>query len=280
MGKQYIKGFSGLRYWPVSKNDDTGYTTGEMEAIPGAQSATMDRSTEDYSILADDQIWDSGADFTGETLEITVIELGLPLMAALDGADYDEEEGVYSWGPGKVPPEIAIGFRALKADGTYRMVKYYSCSVTSITAEYATKGQNTEGTISKKTYWTTLIYLFSALANIALCFVLIPPLGISGAAMASALSAILTLLLRTAVGERYYRAILNYRYLALTIGLMTAASCLNLLLTGIWKYAALVLVLALACALFHAELRTLWTTAGQVLSALRGHFRKEERHGR
>lgn len=146
MGKQYIKGFSGLRYWPVSKNDDTGYTAGEMEAIPGAQSATMDRSTEDYSILADDQIWDSGADFTGETLEITVIELGLPLMAALDGADYDQEEGVYSWGPGKTPPEIAIGFRALKADGTYRMVKYYSCSVTSITAEYETKGQNTEGT--------------------------------------------------------------------------------------------------------------------------------------
>ena len=30
MGKQYVKGFSGLRYWPVSKNDDTGYTTGEM----------------------------------------------------------------------------------------------------------------------------------------------------------------------------------------------------------------------------------------------------------
>ena len=44
--------------------------------------------------------------------------------------------------------------------------------------------------------------------------------------------------------------------------------------------AIIVLVLALACALFHAELRTLWTTAGQVLSALRGHFRKEERHGR
>ena len=39
-------------------------------------------------------------------------------------------------------------------------------------------------------------------------------------------------------------------------------------------------LLALACALFHAELRTLWTTAGQVLSALRAHFRKEERHER
>ena len=30
--------------------------------------------------------------------------------------------------------------------GRRRMVKYYSCSVTSITAEYATKGQNVEGT--------------------------------------------------------------------------------------------------------------------------------------
>ena len=39
-------------------------------------------------------------------------------------------------------------------------------------------------TISKKSYWPTLIYLFSALANIGLCFLLIPPLGISGAAMA------------------------------------------------------------------------------------------------
>ena len=118
MGKQYIKGFSGLRYWPVSKNDDTGYTTGEMEAIPGAQSATMDGRRK---IIRSLRTTRSGQrrGLTGETLEITVIELGLPLMAALDGADYDQEEGVYSWGPGKVPPEIAIGFRALKADGTY-----------------------------------------------------------------------------------------------------------------------------------------------------------------
>ena len=47
----------------------------------------------------------------------------------------------------------------------------------------------------------------------------------------------------------------------------------------IWKRCA-GLVLALACALFRAELHTLLTTAGQVLSALRGHFRKEERHER
>ncbi len=122
-------------------------------------------------------------------------------------------------------------------------------------------------TISKKTYWTTVIYLFSSLSNIGLCYLLIPPMGMAGAAVASAVSAILTLLLRTAVGEKYYRAISHYRYLAYTIGLMLMASVANLLLSGIWKYAALLFTLALACVLFREEIRTLWTTAAQVLRA-------------
>lgn len=122
-------------------------------------------------------------------------------------------------------------------------------------------------TISKKTYWTTIIYLFSSLSNIGLCYLLIPPMGMAGAAVASAVSAILTLLLRTALGERYYRAISNYRYLAYTIGLMLVASFANLYLMGVWKYAALLLTLALACALFRNEISTLWTTALQILRA-------------
>lgn len=145
MGKKYIKGFSGLRVWPVTTNNETTYATEEMTAIPGVQTATVDRATEDYTINADDGIWDSGADFTSETMEITVIELPLELMAQLDGAHYDEEDGMYSWGPNKVAPELALGFRALKADGTYRMIQYYSGTVSSIKTEYTTKGNNKEG---------------------------------------------------------------------------------------------------------------------------------------
>lgn len=123
-------------------------------------------------------------------------------------------------------------------------------------------------TISKKTHWSTLIFLFSVVVNIGLCYALIPPMGMSGAALASALSAILTLLLRTLVGERYYKAIESYRYLAYTIGLMLAASVGNLLLDGLAKYLLLTCVLALACALYRREIATLWTTARQVLSGL------------
>ena len=129
-------------------------------------------------------------------------------------------------------------------------------------------------TISKKTYWTTLIYLFSAAVNIGLCFLFIPLLGMTGAAVASALSAILTLLLRTFIGERYYKAISSYRYLAQTIGLMLAASLCNLLMAGAWKYAALIGILALACALYRRELATLWQTAMQLLTAGRGFMKR------
>ncbi len=130
-------------------------------------------------------------------------------------------------------------------------------------------------TISKKTYWTTLIYLFSALANIALCFALIPLMGMAGAAAASALSAVVTLLWRTRVGEKYYKVLASWRYLWYTVGLMGAAAVLNLLLSGWMKYAALLAVLALACLLFRSELQTLYTAARQILFSLLRRRSKE-----
>ena len=123
-------------------------------------------------------------------------------------------------------------------------------------------------TISKKSYWNTIIYLFSAVINVALCFVFIPMMGMAGAALASALSAVLTLLLRTHVGERYYKVLESYRYLLYTIGLMALASFGNLWLSGVIKYALLIGVLALACLLYRRELKTLWVSALQIVQSI------------
>ena len=131
-------------------------------------------------------------------------------------------------------------------------------------------------TIAKKTYWTTLIYLFSAVLNIALCFAFIPLLGMSGAALASAVSAVLTLLLRTKVGEHYYKVLKSWKYLLYTIGLMGVASFGNLWLTGVAKYGMLLAVLALACVIYREELRTLWTTARQILASILRRGKKGE----
>ncbi len=140
-------------------------------------------------------------------------------------------------------------------------------------------------TISKKTYWSTLIFLFSVIVNIGLCYLLIPLMGMTGAAVSSAASAVLTLLLRTLIGERYYKAIERYRYLAYTIGLMLAASVGNLLLTGPAKYLLLLVLLAAAFALYRPELKTLWATGMQIAKAGRGALKRragkadgEDRH--
>lgn len=143
-GKQAIKGFSAARYWPVTENSIDKYATGERTNIPGAQSCTMERQAEAWQIFADDGIYDSGNDFKGDKLEITVAELGLELESKLDGADFDDTKKEYRWKTTSSAPEIALGFRALKLDQTYCCVIYFSCKVQSIKIDYQTKGKSNE----------------------------------------------------------------------------------------------------------------------------------------
>lgn len=145
MAKKGLKGFANLRVFPVTTNNDTTYAVGEKVLIPSVVSGTTDLSVQDYTLYADDGIYDSGSDFQSATLEVVVQELPLELHATLDGAEYDEETGVYAWGPGVVSPELALGFSALMRNGGYLMVQYYSVKATSIKVDYATKGSNQEG---------------------------------------------------------------------------------------------------------------------------------------
>ena len=140
-----IKGFSGCRIWPVTANTGTQYTVGAKVDVPFATKATVSRSVEDITLYADDGIYDSGSEFQNETLEIELQELPLELMAKLDGADYDSETGVYSWGANSIAPELALGFRCLMRDGNYLMVQYYSSVVTMIKMDPTTRGDNKDG---------------------------------------------------------------------------------------------------------------------------------------
>lgn len=130
--------------------------------------------------------------------------------------------------------------------------------------------------IAKKSYWNTVIFLVSALANLLLCVLLIPPLGPAGAAMASSSAAVVALAMRTWAGERYYKAITDYRYVAYTVGLMLAASLANYLLHGApaAQYAVLAAVYGLALWLFRRELGTLWATGRQILHEGAGALRR------
>lgn len=154
MAKKAIRGFSGLRTFPVTSNTAAAYAVGAKVLIPSAQKATVDRKTTEYSVPADDGTYDQGSDFESDTLAIDLAELTLDLMAGLDGADYDDTTKVYTWGNLSIAPELALGFRALMLDGNYRMVQYYSAKVSSIKVNYNTK---TPGKTEISSYTVTFV---------------------------------------------------------------------------------------------------------------------------
>lgn len=59
--------------------------------------------------------------------------------------------------------------------------------------------------IEKKVYWNIIIYGIDFLINFLLCHLLIPRIGMYGAAIAVAISSLSMLFLKALIGERYYR---------------------------------------------------------------------------
>lgn len=131
-------------------------------------------------------------------------------------------------------------------------------------------------TISKKTYWTTIIFVLSSALNILLCMLFIPKLGMVGAAMASAGTAVLILFLRTAVGQKYYKVLPSWKYIFLSVGLMAAAAFGNLLLNEqpVAKYLVLAGLMFIAVAVYWPEIRVLFTTALDLVRDLLGKRKK------
>ena len=145
MARKYLKGFSGLRIFPITSNTEEEYIVGEMVKVPSAQKLSKEEQAESEDILADDGIWDTDSDVTGEEVTITLAELSNELRAQLRGGTYDEETKTYSFKKGDVAPELACAYRGLLADGTYRMWKQYRFKVSKIKMDLETKGNSKSG---------------------------------------------------------------------------------------------------------------------------------------
>lgn len=74
--------------------------------------------------------------------------------------------------------------------------------------------------ISKKSYFNTIITVVTLGLNIALLCILIPRIGLRGAAISSAITGVLFLFLRTIIGERYYKCVSNKRNTVLSLILL------------------------------------------------------------
>lgn len=139
--KKYLKGFANLGFFEVLTNTLSAYACGTDRAtLIGASSCSPTDNKTDFSIPADDGIYDSGSDWTDTTLVITVLEADLANLAQLIGAEFDTElkEGTFD-----EPNEVALTFSALRRDGGYRLYRYFCCKCTGYKVTHNTRVQIT-----------------------------------------------------------------------------------------------------------------------------------------
>ncbi len=147
MAKKYLKGFSRFSIFPIIANSETEYEVENRIPVPAAQSLSKEEQSEEEDIMADDSVWDTDSDVTGEEVTLTLAELSNELRAQLRGGTYDEETKTYSFKKGDVAPELACSYRGLLADGTYRMFKQYRFKVSKIKMDLNTKGNGNRSSV-------------------------------------------------------------------------------------------------------------------------------------
>lgn len=142
--KKYLKGFANLGYGKVTENTSEKYSAEKITKIPGAKSCTPTDNRSDYAINADDGVWDSGAEWTDTTNEITIVEADLDTLVVLTGAEITEDEQTAEEGVFDNAPEVALTYSALNASGGYRLFRYYCCKATNYKVTHTTRGESND----------------------------------------------------------------------------------------------------------------------------------------
>lgn len=82
--------------------------------------------------------------------------------------------------------------------------------------------------ISKRTYFNIFVFMASVTVNIVACLLLRIPLGVAGIAMATSLAAITSMVVKTVIGERYYKVITTYKHMIFLIAIVFSSACVTL----------------------------------------------------
>ena len=135
-----LKGFSNLSYFPVTANTAAEYTATPKTALgAGARSLVKEDTKTEFKIPGDNGIYLQGSDYESTKLTVQVNEMGLKELSVLTGALYDDtpSTGALELLEGELDsaPQVALSFAGLLTDGSHRMYKYLSCTLTSYKAD-------------------------------------------------------------------------------------------------------------------------------------------------
>lgn len=132
-------GLDSLYIAEVTQDDATGYVADTPEYLAPAAEASQTPATNAETQYADDQPYDAYS-YEGETvIEMAVTGLPPEMLAKLLGRVFDATTGRVYDNPKATPPYIALSFRSLKSNGSYRYYQYLKGRFSAPTEEGTTK---------------------------------------------------------------------------------------------------------------------------------------------
>lgn len=117
--------------------------------------------------------------------------------------------------------------------------------------------------LSQKSYLNIFTFLGNSLVNILLCLILIPQIGNIGAGIAAGTSAITMLVIRTILGNKYYKLVDNYSYIIISMLTLYICAIVSWKFSeSFWIRSAIVLISMLETMIvYRKEEQYLWNFA-------------------
>lgn len=135
-------GLNDLHVAVLTKDTKESLVYETPESLVGAINATINPTVNTQEVYADDQLWESITALGKIDVEVETADLPLVQRAKLLGNTV--EEGVLIENKGDIPPHVALGFRSLKSDGTYRYVWLLKGVAQPMAEDYSTKKDSVE----------------------------------------------------------------------------------------------------------------------------------------
>ena len=144
-------GLDNLYYALVTTDSAATYAVGSTTYLAPAAAATQAPSTNIETQYADDQPYDVITSEGATEIVLTVTGIPLETLAAITGKVYDTVNGRMYDTTG-TPPYCALGFRALKSDGSYRYYWFLKGMFTMPDENLETKGETPTPQTQEITY--------------------------------------------------------------------------------------------------------------------------------
>lgn len=149
-------GLDSLYFAPITEDDKGEETYGSPVVLAKAMKADLSVEIAEAILYADDAAAESVKSFKNGKLSLGIDDIGIANAQALTGANVDDN-GVLVSSADDISPYVAIGFRALKSNGTYRYFWLYKVQFGVPATNLQTKGDSIsfqtptiEGTIMRR----------------------------------------------------------------------------------------------------------------------------------